>query len=219
LVTGQPELRIPSFVLYYFTRKPGTEKGGDMPAESFPVPATRVGLRSTLTGDARRLRDTREVPPVNATRWIGAFALGSLGLAFLMVQAGRRLWTSSAVEKPKKQQLSRRARGRVLQEFLRATQSIGRDSPEDQLRYYSELSTFMRDYLGASLEIDAASLTPDELATVLESRGKNGLGPPVKSLLERCEQVLYTRHGAELGKQWRDEVQAEVAKLTPMLRI
>ena len=35
--SGQSELRIPSFVLYYFTRKAGSEKSGDTLAESFSV--------------------------------------------------------------------------------------------------------------------------------------------------------------------------------------
>jgi hypothetical protein len=216
--TGQTELNIPSFVLYYFARKAGAEKSGDMPAESFPVPATRVGLRSTLTGDARRLRDSREILPVNPYRWMSAFALGFVGLAFLGVQTARRLWSASSTEKPKTRQLTRHARGRVLQDFLRTAQSIGRESREDQLRYYSELSRFIREYLGQWLETDAVSLTPEELARVLEEHGKNGLAAPVRTLLVRCEQVLYTRQGAELGRQWRDEVQSELGKLAQRLR-
>jgi hypothetical protein len=217
--SGQPELRIPSFVLYFFTHKPGLDKGGDALAESFSVPATRVGLRSTLTADARRLRDSREIPAAGAQRWMAAFALGLVGLAFLAVQTARRLWTSSATEKPKARQLTRRARGRVLQDFLRTTQSMGRDSAEDQQRFYAEVSRFVRDYLGQALETDVSGMTPDELAGILASHGQNGLGAPVKNLLEKCEQVLYTPRGAELGRQWRDEVQSELGRLSRTLRM
>jgi hypothetical protein len=217
--SGQPELRIPSFVLYYFTRKPGLERSGDTLAESFSVPASRVGLRSTLTADARRLRDSREIAAAGSERWITALALGFVGLAFLGVQTARWLWTSSAPERPKTRQPTRRARRRLLRDFLRATQSMGRDSAEDQQRFYSEVSRFVRLYLGQSLEIDAAGMTPDELAGILENRGRNGLGAPVKNLLEKCEQVLYTPRGAELGRQWRDEVQLELGRLTRSLRM
>ena len=206
-------------MLYYFTHKPGTEKGGDTLAQSFPVPVTRVGLRSTLTADARRLRDSRELAAAGSERWIAAFALGFLGMAFLAVQAARRLWTSSAPEKPKARQPTRRARRRLLRNFLRATQSIGRDSAEDQQRFYSEVSRFVRQYLGQTLEIDASGMTPDELAGVLQNHGRNGLGAPVKNLLEKCEQVLYTPRGADMGSHWRDEVQSELARLTRSLRM
>ncbi len=217
--SGQPEVRIPSFVLYFFTHKPGSEKRGDTLAESLSVPASRVGLRSTLTADARRLRDSREIAAAGSPRWMAAFALGFMGMAFLGVQSARRLWASPSIEKPKKQQLTRRARSRVLRDFLRASQSMGRDSAEDQQRFYAEVSRFVREYLGESLEIDASGMTPDELAGILERQGRNGLGAPVKTLLERCEQVLYTPRGAELAREWRDEVQSELGKLARSLRM
>jgi hypothetical protein len=216
--SGPLELRIPSFALYYFTHKPGSDKG-DTLAESFSVPPTRVGLRSTLTADARRLRDSREIAAAGPERWITALALGFAGMAFLGVQAARRLWTSSASEKPKTRQPTRRARRRLLRDFLRSTQSMGRDSAEDQQRFYSEVSRFVREYLGQSLDIDASGLTPDELAGTLERHGRNGLGAPVKSILDKCEQVLYTARGAELGREWRDEVQLELGRLTRSLRM
>jgi hypothetical protein len=217
--SGQAELRIPSFVLYYFTLKAGSEKGGDTLAESFPVPATRVGLRSTLTADALRPRDSRVLPRAGPERWMTALALGLAGMVFLAVQFTRRLWTASSAEKPKTRHLSRRAKARMLQDFLRATQTMGRDSAEDQLRFYAEVSRFVREYLGQSLEIDVSSLTPDEVASALKSHGQDGLGAPVKTLLERCEQVLYTRRGADLGRDWRDEVQGELGKLAQRLRM
>jgi hypothetical protein len=216
--SGAPELRIPSFVLYYFTRKPGSEKSGDALAESFSVPPTRVGLRTTLTADTRRLRDSRDIAAAGRERWIAAFALGFVGLAFLGVQAARQLWSSPKAEKAQVRQPTRRARRRLLRDFLRATQAMGGDSAEDQQRYYGEVSRFVREYLGQALEIDASGMTPEELAGFLESHGRNGLGPPVKNVLEKCEQVLYTQRGAELGRQWRDEVQIELSRLARSLR-
>jgi hypothetical protein len=62
-------------------------------------------------------------------------------------------------------------------------------------------------------------MTPDELAGILGSRRGNGLGAQVKDLLEKCEQVLYTRQGGELGRQWRDEVERELGRLTRSLRM
>jgi hypothetical protein len=217
--SGQAELKIPSFVLYYFTRKAGSDKSGDTLAESLPVPTTRVGLRSTLTADALRPRDSRVISRATAQRWMIALGLGLAGMVFLGVQTTRRLWRSPPTEKPKTRHLTRRARVRMLQDFLRATQSMGRDSAEDQRRFYAEVSRFMREYLGQWLETDISSLTPDEIASALRSQGQDGLGVPVKTLLEKCEQVLYTRGGPDLARDWRDEVQGELGKLAQRLRI
>jgi hypothetical protein len=215
--SGPVELRIPSFVLYYFRRRPGVEKG-DTLAESFPVPATKVGLRSTLTADNLRPRDNREIWQINPQRWMVPLALGLAGMAFVLIQLGRRLWASSHVEKPVKRRLSRRARRRMLRDFVRKAQGIGSESSADQLRYYGEVSQFVRSYVSESLEIDASGLTPEEIESALQNRGQNGLSAPVKTVLERCEQVLYTPHGSELGKRWRDEVQGDLRKIADRAR-
>jgi hypothetical protein len=107
----------------------------------------------------------------------------------------------------------------MLRDFLRSIQAMDRDSPADQLRFYAEVSRFVREYLGQWLEVEVASLTPEEVARVLESHGHDGLGAPVKTILERCEDVLYTRQGAELGRDWRDEVRGDLGKLAQRLRV
>ena len=106
----------------------------------------------------------------------------------------------------------------MLRDFVRKVQGIGRESTEDQLRYYGEVSQFVRSYLSESLEIDASGLTPEEMESALKDRGQNGLSAPVKTVLERCEQVLYSPQGAELGKRWRDEVQQDLAKIAARSR-
>jgi hypothetical protein len=216
--SGQVELRIPSFVLYYFRRRPGVEKSGETLAESFPVPATKVGLRSTLTADNLRPRDNREIWQINPQRWIVPFALGLAGMAFVLIQLGRRVWASSREERPMIRRRSRRARQRMLRDFVRKAQGIGRESTEDQFRYYGEVSQFVRSYLSESLEIDASGLTPEEMESALKNRGQNGLSAPVKTVLERCEQVLYSPQGSELGKRWRDEVQEDLGKIADRAR-
>ena len=189
--SGQVELKIPSFVLYYFRRRAGVEKG-DTLAESFSVPATKVGLRSTLTTDNLKPRDTRDIWQISPHRWIIPFAFGLAGMAFVLIQLGRRLWAVSHEEKPVRRSLSRRARQRMLRDFVGKVQGIGRESSEDQLRYYGEVSQFVRNYLNESLEIDTSGLTPEEIESLLIQRGQNGLSAPVKTVLERCEQVLYS---------------------------
>jgi hypothetical protein len=217
--SGAPELRIPALVLYYFTHKPGAEKSDDTLAESVTVPPTRIGLRSTLTPDARRLRDDKEIPAAGWELWAGAFTAGFVGLAFLGLQSARWLAASPAAQAARTVQPVRRKRRRRLREFLRATEAIGNETAEDQQRYYADVSRFLREHLGESLEIDASGMTPDEVAEALQRRGRNGLGPPIKSVLEKCQDVLYTPSGPELGRRWREEVQLELRKLARSLRM
>jgi len=216
--SGQVELKIPSFPLYYFTRTGPARAAGESAADSVPVPVTKVGLRSTLTADTLRPRDSREIWQVTRPRWVIPMVLGLAGLFLLMIQLVRHLWAKSRREKPVKKRLSRRARQRRVRTFMQQSQSIGRDSPGDQQRYYSEVSQFLRGYLSESLEIEAGSLTAQEIAATLQEHGQNGLSAPVKSILERCEQVLYSPQGIQTGKDWRDQVQGDLGKLADLAR-
>ena len=216
--SGHVELKIPSFPLYYFTRTGAARPAGESAAESVPVPVTKVGLRSTLTADTLRPRDSRDIWQVTRPRWVIPIVLGLAGLFFLLIQLLRRLWAKSHRDKPVKRRLSRRARQRMVRNFMQQAKAIGRDSPGDQQRYYSEVSQFLRSYLSESLEIDAASLTTQEIETLLREHGQNGLSAPVKNILERCEQVLYSPQGIQLGKDSRDQVQVELGKFADLAR-
>ena len=218
--SGQVELKIPSFPLYYFARTGAARAApaGESAAESVPVPVTKVGLRSTLTADNLRPRDNRDIWQVTRPRWVIPIVLGLAGVAFLMIQLVRRLWAKSHREKPVTKRLSRRARQRMVRDFMRQTQAIGKDTPADQQRYYSEVSQFLRGYLTESLEIEAASLTAGEIEVMLREHGQNGLSAPVKNVLERCEQVLYSPQGIQLGKEWRDQVQSDLGKFADLAR-
>jgi hypothetical protein len=212
--SGQTELRIPSFNLYYFPRNRAQEKAQDTPAEPVAVPPTKVGLRSTLAGEALRPRDTKEIREIAAQEWLIPLLVGLLGMTSLGVAAASWAWSALRAERPKKRSITRRTRERMVQDFLKRARGFGKESPQDHLRFYSEVSQFVREYLSEGLAIDAAGLTPDEIETALKNRGRDGLGQPTKNILQKCEQVLYTRNGLERAEQWRDEVLAEVGRLS-----
>jgi len=216
--TGQAELRIPSFPLYFFTRVPGVQRSQETAAESIPVPLTKIGLRSTLTADNVRPRESKDFWQFSSQRWMFSLALGLAGMAFLGVRAANRFWAWSHKENPRRRRIPRRARHRMLQDFIRKAQSNGTESAEEQVQFYKELSRFLREYLGELLETDAGSLTPDEIETFLKERGRDGLSAPVKTILERCEQVLYTQRGFESARNWREEVHRELGRLADRTR-
>jgi len=216
--SSQAELKVPSFPLYYFSRAVRARAGTESAAESVAVPARKIGLRSTLTSDHRRPRDGKELWQVTRPRWMIPMGLGFAGIVWLASQLVRRLWVRSQREKPVKKRLNPRARQRLMREFMQQAQAIGRDSPGDQRRYCAEVSQFLRSYLAQILDIDAQSLTAQEIEKALQEHGHNGLSAPVKTILERCEQVLYSARGSEVGQGFRDELQNELGKLAQMAR-
>ena len=216
--SGTAELKIPSFPLYYFMRAAAARAAGETAAESVPTPASKIGLRSTLSADSLRLRDSRDIWQVTRFRWLVPVALGMLGLLLLAARVARRVWVKSHFDQPIKKRMSRRARRLMVRTFLKQAQTMGRDSPADQQRYYGGVSDFVRRYLSEALEIDAASMTAQEIEALLRQLGQNGLSAPVTTILQRCEEVLYSPQGAELGAGWRDQVQDELNKLAQLAR-
>jgi hypothetical protein len=211
---GKPELRIPSFNLYFFVREPGFEKQAEAQAETIAVPAARIGLRSTLAGENLKLRDLKETTVIGPQNWIIPLALGLAGIMFLGVQTGRRAWSAVRVVRPKKKRLSLRARRRMAQNFLKNIKLVGKETPDEQVRFYSEVSQFLRNYLSESLDAEAQSLTPEEIENLLKGSGKNGASAePVRAILEKCDQVLYGKDGARLGQNWRGDVEKELESL------
>lgn len=199
--SGKTELTIPSFNLYYFKRLPGIEKKESV-AEAIRVPATKVGLRSTLSGGPPKPRDSK---PILATdirrRWI-PLLLGLAGMVFLAVRSVRWVWIALHGERASKRRLSRQARDKLVQDSLMRIRMIGRESPDDLLQFYTEVSQFLRQYLSQCLEIDAVGLTPDEIEAALEKAGKRGpIAPQIKAILEQCDAVRYGKDGLRLGRE------------------
>lgn len=212
--SGKPDLRIPPFSLYYFVREPGLEHQAEAQAETIVVPATRVGLRSTLAGDNPKLRDTVRYAESRPQQWIIPLLLGLSGLTFLVLRVGKRAWTALHTARPQRKRLSPRAREKLAQDFLKKIKAMGAESPADQARFYSEVSQFLRLYLEEWLEIDARGLTPEEIQSALSNLGKNGASAePIKNILEKCDQVLYAKDGLEVGRKWRGEVQQAMERL------
>jgi hypothetical protein len=212
--SGKPDLRIPPFSLYYFVRAPGLEHQAEAQAETIAVPAIKVGLRSTLTGDNPKLRDAMPYAESQPQQWIIPLILGLSGLAFLALQLGKRAWTALHTVRPQRKRLSPRARERLAQGFVKKIKTMGTESAEDQLRFYAEVSQFLRNYLEEWLEIEARGLTPDEIRSALSDSGRNGpSAEPIKAVLEKCDQVLYAKDGLQVGRKWRDEVQQELERL------
>ena len=200
---GKNDLTIPSFVLYYFKREPGLQRLAkkEMTAEAVRVPALKVGFRSTLSGSPLRPRDFKPTSAINVKQAIVALVLGLTGITFTTVHGVRRVREILPRRKPTKITLSAWARAKAAEKRLASLQALGRQGPEDLMRFYAEAPQFLRQHLSEQWEIEAAGLTPDEIEIALRKTNvKSSLVQEIKTVLEQCDRVRYGRDGIRLGR-------------------
>lgn len=212
--TGRSELQIPALNLYYFVRQPGRLLGGETPAEVISVPAERVGLRSTLTADPPKPREPGPPAPADPARALVAIALGLAGMAVVIVGAGHWLWRAWRRQSPARRRVTRQAHQRWARQGLADLRAAAGASPDDCLRFCTEVSGFLRQYVGQLLEVEATALTPEEIETLFERAGTNiARGREVRAILVECEAVRYGPHRPESSYEWQTRVLARVEQV------
>lgn len=215
---GKSDLTIPPIHLYYFIREAGGGRKENQ-AETIQVPATRVGLRSTLTGGQLRPRDFKAPSPVDFTEIAAFLFLGLVGLSVVGVRGAQWVWKIARVPKAKRRPFARHARERLVHESLTKIRAIGCGSDEESARFYHEISSFVRGYLQQSLDLEAPCLTPGEIERALQQSGTNGaLAREIRDLLERCEAVKYSRDGSSHARERQREVLEELEKIAAAMR-
>lgn len=206
---GKSDLTIPSFLLYYFKREPTLRRLAkkELTADAVRVPALRVGFRSTLSGSPLRPRDFKPTSPVDVRQAVVALVLGLTGITFTTVHGVRKAREVLRRQRPTKIRLSARARAKAAEKQLASLQALGRQSPEDLIRFYAEAARFLRQYLSERWEIETAGLTPDEIEIALtKANVKGSLVQEIKTVLEQCDRVRYGRDGIPLGRDLRAHV-------------
>ena len=204
--TGKNDLTIPPFSLYYFKRQPGIEKK-ETEAESIRVPPSKVALRSTLGGGTLKLRDYKPVATIDPKRALIALLAASAGLFFLAFRGARWTWLALHAAKPPKKKLRPRDRERFAREGLARIRALGGEAPEELLRFYTEVSVFLRQYLNRWLEIGAEGLTPEEIEKALVRASVVGsLARDIRRVLERCDTVRFGRNSLGLDRETHGEL-------------
>lgn len=203
---GKTELTIPPFNLYYFKGETG-RKAEDALAEAVQVPAVRVGLRSTLSGNELKPRDFKPLSDIDLRWGIGALLLGLTGMTFLAVRGVRGAWRTFHTRRQAKGCLSPRVRQKLAEEGLERIRSIRGETLEELTLFYTEVSQFLREYLSQWLEIEAPGLTPEEIGMALEKANVEGpLAQEIRNVLEQCDAVHYGKDGLRLGGDLRDQI-------------
>jgi hypothetical protein len=198
--SGKPDLMIPPVALYYFKRDTALSEK-EARAQAIRIPPQRIALRSTLSAGQNRLREFKEIRPVELTLAIGALVLGLIGMGFVMSRAAVRLWGVVHRDKAFKKPVSRRVRRRWINDNLQRIRKMAQDPAQNPKTFYAEISQFLRRYLTEWLDVEARGLTPMEAQEALRAAGYGaGFGQQVRTVLEQCEQGQYgKRDGSPPG--------------------
>lgn len=213
---GKNDLTIPSFVLYYFKRESGLQRQAkrDVTADAVRVPAVRVGFRSTLGSGPLKPRDFKPISAIDVRHAILALVLGLTGITFTTVQGVRRAREILPRQRPTKIRLSAWARAKAAEKRLASLQAIGGERPEDLMRFYTEVSQFLRQHLSEQLEMEAAGLTPGEMEMALRKADVNSSRvQEIKYVLEECDRVRYGKDGIRLGRDLRAQVLSALERI------
>ena len=198
--SGKSDLLVPPVALYYFRRE-GTVSDKEARAQAIRIPPQKIALRSTLPGGQSRLREFKQIHPVDPAYAIGALVLGLIGMGFVGSRATARLWHAVHRDKIVKRPVSRRVRERWIQQGLGRIRQIAKEPPKESQTFYAESGQFMRQYLTEWLDVEARGLTPGEAEQALQAAGCNGaFAQRVRTILEQCEEAQYAnRDGLASG--------------------
>ena len=189
--SGKPELLVPPVALYYF-RRDGTVSEKEVRAQAIRIPAQKIALRSTLPAGQPKLREFKQIHPLDPTYAIGALVLGLTLMGFVGSQAALGLWRTVHRTKTIKRPASRRVRERWIQEGLQRIRQIAQAAPRQSQTLYAEIGQFLRKYVTEWLEVEARGLTPGEAEQALQAAGYNGaFAQRVRTVLEQCEETQY----------------------------
>jgi hypothetical protein len=193
--SGKPEVVIPPVALYYF-RRDGTLSEKEARAQAIRIPPQKIALRSTLPGGQPRLREFKEIRPVDLSLAMGTLVLGLIGIGFVGFHLTAWLWRALHRDKASTRVVSRRVRQRWVQDGLQRIRQMTEEPAKDSQLFYAEVSQFLRQYLTEWLDVEARGLTPLEAEKALQAARCDGDFPQqVRALLERCEEAQYGKKG------------------------
>jgi hypothetical protein len=220
--SGKSELVIPPVALYYFRRDSAVSEK-EARAQAIRIPPQKIALRSTLPGGQPRLREFKQIHPVDPTYAIGALVLGLIGMGFVGSRATAWLWHAVHRDKVIKRPVSRRVRERWIHEGLQRIRKLAQQPPKDPQTFYAEIGQFMRQYLTEWLDVEARGLTPVEAEQALQAAGCNGaFAQQVRTVLEQCEEAQYSKRDGSTPTNGRHQALLgsleKAIKMTPRAR-
>jgi hypothetical protein len=205
-----PTLTIAPLAVRYFVARPGQRPEDTPPAGTLQVPGTSVALRSLLPDDQPYYepRDGRPVP----ARWLPYRALGLVGAGLILLSAAPVIFLVIGLVRaarrrraaaPRSSRHARQASRAALEE-IRAAEPVTLDARRDA---FAHLAALVRRHLHEVTGVEAAGLTPPEMAAALDAAGSRVPSTLVSSLLTACELARYADpERVPSIERWRDAV-------------
>lgn len=192
-----PALKIAEIPVRYSIRRPGQRPDEPAPPSGeVRIPALTLALRSTLpdTEVPAQIRDGRPLQPlplrVTLARPIGVGLLivAAAPVGLLAIGLARRIRFQSRGPK----RVTRRERRAALD----AIRAIDVASPPERRDAYARLDALIRDHTRQATGLDAAALTPAELAGATAPQHLRQL-EQIQALLTECERAKYAAHAPD----------------------
>jgi hypothetical protein len=200
---GHPDVAVPSFNLFYFKREQGTNKDTTA-AETLAVPPFKIGLRSTLTDPPGNIRDSKPVLPVSQIEWILPGILGVGGLVAVLIYASwvGLAWARSGFWRHK---TSESVRKKSTRDSFDEIRQAPLDTLENVDSFYARASAILRGLAAKQLG-DCRGMTAREMQAALEKSGRGeDHAMALGDLMEECDLVRYSPHGAERARDRHSE--------------
>ena len=184
-------LKIAEIPVRYSIRRPGQRSDEPAPPSGeVRIPALTLALRSTLpdTEVPARIRDGRPLQPlplrVALARpiGIGLLIVAAAPVGLLAYSLARRVHFRSRGPK----RVTRRERRAAFD----AIKAIDVASPPERREAYARLDALIRDHTRQATGLEAAALTPTELAVATTPQRRRQL-EPIQALLAECERAKY----------------------------
>lgn len=191
---GNGEATVPSFNLFYFRRR-NLHGNENTAAETLPVPALTVGLRSTIVDPDGGIREKKPVLSTPRQDWLWPTVAGLTGLLAVVVYGCRMMlaWARSEFWQRRR---AERSRKKSLQESYEEIRQVPVDSPENVETFYARASTVLRG-LAAERLGDCGGLTPRETVEALQRSGDSAdHATALGDLMEECDLARYSPDGA-----------------------
>jgi hypothetical protein len=198
--TGQPNIQIPQFTLFYFRNGNRTAGLDQADAESLTIPGPVIGMRSTLSPQPDDIRDAVALSSWAGNRWLFAAVAWICGTV-LVAGLGRELALFVKRMKAHKGPDRRKAMEAVR---VRWSSSIPSEFTDAQTcsNFYDHSYHSLKEYIGYCLDTPTMGLTAEEMRDEMQRLGAStDLTQKVAKVLETCERLQYARDGVSADKE------------------
>lgn len=190
--TDTQTLSIAPLRVRYAVRRAGQRLEDAAPAGDVEAPGATLALRSVLPEDPGTAAIRSDKPPPPRRPLLAA--LQSIGIALVIISIVPAAMAAAGwIRRAAKPRLRRSARAVRHDEHasLEAVRAMPLDTVDRRREAFTKLETLVREHLRDVAGVEAAGLTPADVAAALAGARLNGTGELVAEVLGTCERARY----------------------------